>query len=112
MATSKTARVQAEIDKTRLKITELQTKLRDLESRRTDIENMEIVDAVRGLGVPLENLGAILQSIKGDPALSALVAGQTSAQSMPKTSGQVDPKLATPKNIDGDADYSDTDKED
>jgi len=99
MPTPKRARVQAEIKKRRAKIVEEQARLKELEAQDTELENMEIVDAVRGLGVPLDNLGAILQSIKNDPALAAL------------TSGQVDPRLAAPQIISDNGDTN-ADKED
>jgi phage terminase Nu1 subunit (DNA packaging protein) len=79
MATNKRAKIQAEIDKARAKLAEQQARVRELEGKRTEAENMEIVDIVRGLNIPLDNLAAVLQSIKGG------------------TSGQVDPKLRRPK---------------
>ena len=76
MATPRTAKIQAEIDKTREKIAEHQARLRELEAKRTEVENAEIVDIVRGMSFPLDELAAILQSHKSGGS----------------TSGQVDPK--------------------
>jgi len=73
MATGKTAKVEAEIEKAKAKLAEQQAKLKELEGKRTELENTEIVDIVRGLSIPLDELAALLQSIKG-------------------TSGQVGPK--------------------
>ena len=56
MSTTRTAKVQAEIDKAKAKLAEQQKQLRELESKRTELENTEIVEIVRGLNIPLENL--------------------------------------------------------
>ncbi len=72
---TKTERVQRDIDKAKGKIAELQASLRELERRKTEIENTEIVDIVRGLDISLSDLAALL---KGGPV----------------TSGQLDPKPA------------------
>ena len=65
MATSKTAKVEAEIEKTRAKISEMQGKLKELEQRRTELENSEIVDIVRGMSIPLTELPLLLQKLRG-----------------------------------------------
>lgn len=90
MATSKTAKIQAEIDKAKAKLAEQQNRVKELEAKRTELENTEIVDIVRGMSIPLDGLAALLQSIKGGTA--------------PVTSGQVGPKSAPAQNK--------TDKED
>jgi len=64
MATSRTAKVQAEIDKTRAKINEQQERLRELEAKRTELENTEIVDIVRGMSIPLDELATFLHSLR------------------------------------------------
>lgn len=46
----KIERVCKDIDKTRSKIGELQARLRELESQRTELENTEIVETVPGHG--------------------------------------------------------------
>ena len=75
MATEKTAKVEAEIEKAKAKISEYQSKLKELEMKKTDIENTEIVDAVRGMSIPLDELAALLQSLK-DSALPVAASGQ------------------------------------
>jgi phage terminase Nu1 subunit (DNA packaging protein) len=75
MATTKTAKVQAEIEKARAKLAEQQARLKDLEHKKTEIENTEIVDIVRGMSIPLDELAALLQSIR---------AGGTMGQNVPK----------------------------
>ena len=80
---AKIGRVCAEIDKTKGKISEFQAKLRELEKQKTELENAEIVEAVRGTDISLADLAAMLQKARG-----------TSGQSGPK-SGAV---TTTPKN--------------
>ena len=96
MATSRTAKARAEVEKARLKMAEQQAKLKELEARHTEFENMDIVDIVRGLKIPLDDLAATLQSLKG---------GVIPAR---PTSGQLDPKSKTPKIITNGIDGSDT----
>jgi hypothetical protein len=72
MATSKTAKVQAEIDKVKAKLAEQQARVKELEAKRTELEKTEIVDIVRGMSIPLD--------IKDGAA--------------PATSGQLGPKSA------------------
>lgn len=76
MATSKSAKIQAEIDKVKEKISEQQTKLKDLERNKTEAENSEIVDIVRGMSVPLDELPILLQKMR---------AGESLGQSVPKS---------------------------
>ena len=84
MATTKTAKVQAEIEKARAKLAEQQGKIKELEAKHTELENMEIVDIVRGLHIPLDDLAAVLQSVKGGAAPASI-----------PTSGQLGPKSKT-----------------
>ena len=80
---AKIERVSKDIDKTKDKISEFQTKLRELEKQKTELENMEIVDAVRGMDISLVDLAALLKAAKSGDA----------------TSGQVGPKLEAPAKI-------------
>ena len=77
---AKIERVSKDIQKTKDKINEFQMKLRELEKQKTELENMEIVDAVRGMDISLTDLAALLKAAKSGGA----------------TSGQVGPKLETP----------------
>lgn len=77
---AKIERVSKDIQKTKDKINEFQTKLRELEKQKTELENMEIVDAVRGMDISLTDLAALLKASKSGGA----------------TSGQVGPKLEAP----------------
>jgi len=82
MAITKTAKVEAEIEKVKAKITEFQGKLKELEHKKTEIENSEIVDIVRGMSIPLDELAMLLQSGKGGP-LAAFTSGQVGQKSAP-----------------------------
>lgn len=75
---AKIERVSKDIQKTKEKINEFQTKLRELEKQKTELENLEIVDAVRGMDISLTDLAALLKAAK---------TGDT-------TSGQLGPKSA------------------
>jgi len=86
MATTKTAKVKAEIEKARAKLAEQQTRIKELETKHTEFENMEIVDIVRGLKIPLDDLAAVLQSVKGGPLpRQPISAVSTSGQNVPKS---------------------------
>ena len=56
MAITKSAKIQAEIEKVKAKIVEQQTRLKELEQKKLEVENSEIVDIVRGMSVSLEEL--------------------------------------------------------
>ena len=75
---AKIERVVKEIDKTKEKINEQQARLRELEKQKTEFENLEIVDAVRGMAISFDDLAVLLKN-------------------MPATSGQIIPKSAGAK---------------
>ena len=64
MATSKTAKITAEIEKTKMKISELQLRQKELEQKLIETENSEIVDIVRGMSISLEELPVLLEKIR------------------------------------------------
>ena len=64
MATTKTAKIEAEIEKTKAKISELHGKQKELEQKLIETENSEIVDIVRGMSISLEELPLLLQKLK------------------------------------------------
>lgn len=72
----KIERVCKDIDKTKGKIGELQARLRELEKQKTELENTEIVETVRGMDISLSDLAAMLRAAH-------------------VTSGQVGPKSET-----------------
>lgn len=64
MAVSKSAKIQAEMEKVKAKIAEQQTRLKELEQKHREAENEEIVDIVRGMSISLSDLPAVLQAMK------------------------------------------------
>lgn len=75
----KIERVNKDIEKTKGKISEFQSRLRELEKQKTELENMEIVDVVRGTDISLADLAAMLKGIRSGPATS----GQLGPKSEP-----------------------------
>ena len=69
MAISKSAKIQAEIEKVTAKIAEQQARLKELEQKKLEAENSEIVEIVRGMSVSLTDLPVLLQTIKNGVAL-------------------------------------------
>lgn len=80
MATSKSAKIQTEIEKVKEKINGQQNRLRELERSKTEAENSEIVDIVRGMSVPLDDLPVLLQKLR---------AGEPLGQSVPKSAAPI-----------------------
>ena len=76
MAISKSAKIEAEIEKVKAKISEQQARLKELEQKKVEAENSEIVDIVRGMSIPLAELPVVLQQIR---------AGATLGQNVPKS---------------------------
>ena len=64
MTVSKSAKIQAEMEKVKAKIAEQQTRLKELEQKHREAENEEIVDIVRGMSISLSDLPAVLQAMK------------------------------------------------
>ena len=64
MATAKSMKIQAEIDKVKAKISEQQARLKELEQKKLEAENSEIVDIVRGMSIPLAELPLVLQRLR------------------------------------------------
>ena len=69
MAISKSAKIQAEIEKVAAKINEQQARLKELEQKKLEAENSEIVEIVRGMSVSLTDLPVLLQTIKSGGVL-------------------------------------------
>ena len=81
MAISKSAKIQAEIEKVTTKINEQQARLKELEQKKLEAENGEIVEIVRGMSVSLTDLPVLLQTIKS---------GGTLGQNVPKSADKED----------------------
>ena len=81
MAISKSAKIQAEIEKVTAKINEQQARLKELEQKKLEAENSEIVEIVRGMSVSLTDLPVLLQTIKSGGILG---------QNVPKSADKED----------------------
>ena len=73
---NKLQKVLSEIDKVKEKIAFQQTRLRELEQQKTELENTEIVGMVRGLEVTPEELATIIQAIRSGNTGGLSVAAQ------------------------------------
>ena len=62
---AKIERVSRDIQKTKEKISEFQTRLRELEKQKMELENIEIVDAVRGFGPTWPEVDSTHRNRKG-----------------------------------------------
>ena len=80
MAISKSAKIEAEIEKVKAKIAEQQTRLKELEQKKLEAENSEIVDIVRGMSISLAELPLVLQRLR---------AGETLGENVPKSETEV-----------------------
>ena len=60
----KIERVSKEIEKTKGKISEWQARLRELEKQKTELENIEIVELVRGVEASPAELAAFIQAFR------------------------------------------------
>ena len=81
MAITKSAKIEAEIEKVKAKIAEQQARLKELGQKKLEAENSEIVEIVRGMSVSLTDLPVLLQTIKS---------GGTLGQNVPKSADKED----------------------
>ena len=79
MATNKIDRINAEIEKTREKITEYQNRLRGLEAQKTEAENLQIVQLVRSMRLSPHELSAMLSG-GGIPGMTPIPADHYNEQ--------------------------------
>ena len=86
MAVSKSQKIQAEIDKVKAKISEQQARLKELEQKKLEAENSEIVDIVRGMSIPLDQLPLLFEKLKG----GALGQSVPKSEPAPVTEGKED----------------------
>ena len=70
MAANKLDRIERDIEKTKTKIAELQKQLRELEAAKTEQENMQIVQLVRGLNMTPQEFAAFVRggALQAPPA--------------------------------------------
>jgi hypothetical protein len=84
---AKIERVNKDIDKTREKINEFQTRLRELEKQKTELENIEIVEAVRGTDISLNDLPTVLKALREQNG-ALFTSSQVSPKSTKKTDSE------------------------
>ena len=87
MAISKSTKIQAEIEKVTAKINEQQARLKELEQKKLEAENSEIVEIVRGMSVSLTDLPVLLQTIKSGGVLGQNVPKSADKEDSERTSG-------------------------
>ena len=70
MAMNKLERIEKDIEKTKGKIAALQHQLRELEAAKTDQENLQIVQLVRGLNMTPQEFAAFVRggALQAPPA--------------------------------------------
>ena len=73
MAVSKSAKIEAEIEKVKAKIAEQQARLKELEQRKIEAENSEIVEMVRGMSVSIAELPLLLEKLRSGEPLGQVV---------------------------------------
>ena len=83
MATSKSAKIKAEMEKVKAKHADQQAKLKELEQKHREAENEEIVDIVRGMSISLSDLPCLLQAVKAASGQSVPKAEETSNKEEP-----------------------------
>ena len=84
---TKIERVNKDIDKTKEKINEFQARLRELEKQKTELENIEIVEAVRGTDISLNDLPTVLKALREQNG-ALFTSGQLGPKSTKKTDSE------------------------
>ena len=81
MANAKLDRIEKDIEKTRAKILDYQSRLKELEARKTEEENAQIVQMVKAVHIDAAQLAAFLSAYaSGEIALPQPEAGYGSVQ--------------------------------
>jgi len=60
----KLKKVIDEMEKTRVKISDMQSRMRDLERQKTELENADIIAMIRGIDVPPDEFGEFVRLFK------------------------------------------------
>ena len=63
----KIKKIDSEYEKNAAKITELQARQRELEKQRMELENLDIIGLVRGMGLSPDQLAALIQAAPPQP---------------------------------------------
>ena len=53
-----------EMEKTKVKISDMQSRMRDLERQKTELENADIIAMIRGIDVPPDEFGEFVRLFK------------------------------------------------
>ena len=77
------AKIKDEIEKIKDKLNKGQIRLRELEKQLTDLENADIVAAVRGVDIPPDQLAAFVQMFKAKQEGGTVPNLETIAADMP-----------------------------
>lgn len=65
---AKINKLRCELDKNRNKITDLQTRNKEIEQQITELENNDILELVHAHNLDITQLAALIQTMKTDPA--------------------------------------------
>lgn len=68
---AKIKKIDKEYKKNEEKIVELQARQAELEKQRTELENLDIIGLVRGVGLSPDQLAALIRSASGVSAANA-----------------------------------------
>lgn len=63
----KIKKIDTEYEKNAAKITELQERQRELEKQRLELENLDIIGLVRGMGLSPDQLAALIKAAPPQP---------------------------------------------
>ena len=63
----KIKKIDTEYEKNAAKITELQARQRELEKQRLELENLDIIGLVRGMGLSPDQLAALIKAAPPQP---------------------------------------------
>ena len=112
-------RISAEIEKLREKVTSGQARLRELERQKTELENADIISAVRGVDIAPDELAAFVRMFKAQqggilPEVDTAVIGgaDVSASLKADTADQDEDTAESYATNRHDADKNQNDKED
>lgn len=78
--TPKIEKLNVEIERIKAKITDYQARLRELERQRTEAENTEIVELVRGVDATPQELATFIRAFRERSGMPSLLQKQEDTQ--------------------------------
>jgi len=87
----KVEKITAEIEKIRRKITSWQTRLRDLERQKVELENADIIAMVRGVDIPPDEFANFVQMFKAQQGNDGAVPELLTADEEPQNDKEDEP---------------------